>query len=97
MLISEYKYKKVHIGVVKFKTKYYKYLGTLLIFTPIPLMPKKYGLSINLYVCVQERIRKWLTLTYTPFHSLIKFCMFLSLYITDYLIELAFWAILIGI
>ena len=54
-------------------------------------MPKKCGLSINLYVCVQGRIREWLTLTYTLFHSLIKFCMFLSLNIIDYLIGLAFF------
>ena len=40
------------------------------------------------------RIREWLTLTYTPFHSLwktlMKFCMFFSLYLTDYLIGPAF-------
>ena len=29
--------------------------------------------------------------------ALIKFCMFLSLYTTDYLIGLAFWAIPIGL
>ena len=78
---------------MKFKTKDYKYLGTVLIFTLVPLMPKKCGLSIILYVCVQGRIREWLTLTYTPFSYLTfitKFCMFLSLYITDYLIALAF-------
>ena len=50
--------------------------------------------SLNQFnVCVQGRIREWLTLTYTPFYSITKFCMFLSLYITNYLIGLAFWAI----
>ena len=29
--------------------------------------------------------------------ALMKFCMFLSLYTTDYLIELAFWVIPIGL
>ena len=71
-------------------------MGTFLIFTPIPLMSKKCDLSISLHVCVQWRIREWLTLTYTPFHSSIKFYMFLSLYITNYLIGLVFWAIPIG-
>ena len=52
-------------------------------------MSKKCGLSINF----QGRIIEWLTLTYTSFHSLwilflIKFCMFFSLYLTDYLIGL---------
>ena len=35
--ISKFKNKIAYLGVVKFKTKEYKYLGTLLIFTPIPL------------------------------------------------------------
>ena len=60
-------------------------------------MPKKCGLSIRLYVCVQGKIREWLTLTYTPFHSLTKFYMFLSLYITDCLIGLAFWPFQLGL
>ena len=70
------------------------YLGTLLIFTPIPFVPKKCGLSISLHVCVQWRIREWLTLTYTPFHS--YKIMYVSLLITDYLLRPAFWAIPIG-
>ena len=85
MKISEFKNKRAYLGAVKFKTKDQKYLGILLIFTLIPLMPKKYSLSINLYICVQGRIRQWLTLTYTPFHSITKFYMFLSL-----------WAFLLG-
>ena len=36
--------------------------------------------SLNqLYVYVLERMIERLTLTYTPFHSFTKFCMFLSL------------------
>ena len=75
----------------EFKTKNQKYLGTLLIFTLISLVLKKCGLSINLYVCVQGRIRECPTLTYKSLHSLTKF------YITDYLIGLAFWTIPIGL
>ena len=71
------------------KISFIKDLGTLLIFTPIPLVPKKCGLSISLYVCVQRRIRECPTLTYKPFHSLTK-TLYVSLLITDYLIELAF-------
>ena len=37
MKVSEYKNKRVYLDAVKFKTKEEKYLGTLLIFTPIPL------------------------------------------------------------
>ena len=37
VLISEFKNKIAYLGAVKFKIKDYKYLGTLLIFTPIPL------------------------------------------------------------
>ena len=73
------KNKKVYLSAMKFKTKDYKYLGTLLIFTLIPLVPKKCGLSISLYICVQGRIRECPTLTYKSFHSLTKFYMFLSL------------------
>ena len=61
------KNKRAYLSVVKFKTKDQKYLGTLLIFTPIPLMSMKCGLLISLYICVQGRIRECLTLTYTPF------------------------------
>ena len=35
--ISKFKNKIAYLGAVKFKTKDYKYLGILLIFTPIPL------------------------------------------------------------
>ena len=49
------------LGVVKFKSKDQKYLGTLLIFTLIPLMSKKFGLSISLYVCSRENKRMFNT------------------------------------
>ena len=81
--------------MVNFKTKIRKYLGTLLIFIPIPRTPKKCGLSINFYECVQERIRECPTLTYKPFHISYKI-LYVSLLITDYLIGLAFWAFPIG-
>ena len=51
---SKYKNKRVHLGAVKFKTKDQKFLRTLLIFTLIPLMPKKCGLLINFYEFVQK-------------------------------------------
>ena len=54
----------MYIGAVKFKTKDKKYSGTLLIFTQISFVSKKCGLSISLYVYVQERIREYPTLTY---------------------------------
>ena len=84
--------KRMYLGAVKFKTKNQKYLGTLLIFTSIPLVPKKCGLSISLYVCVQGRIRECPTLTYKPFHTSYKI-LYISLLIIDYLIGLTFWAI----
>ena len=90
----------MYLSAVKFKTKDYKFLGTLLFFTLIPLVPKKCGLSISLYVCVQGRIRECLTLTYKPFHSLTKNSykiLYVSLLIIDYLIGLAFWTIPIGL
>ena len=49
MYISEYKNKRVYLGTVKFKTKDYEYLGTLLIFTQIPLVPKKGGLLRSVF------------------------------------------------
>jgi len=83
----------VYLGVVKFKIKDYKYLGKLLIFTPIPLVPKKCGLSIS-FQWENKRV------AYTYIHTisflmktLIKFRMFLSLYLTGYLIGLTFWVI----
>ena len=84
--------------MVNFKTKDKKFLRTLSIFTPIPLLPKKCGLLISFYVYVLERIKECLTLTYIPFH--VTCCsskiLYVSLLITDYLIGLAFWAFPIG-
>ena len=79
MSFFEYRHRKVYFGEVKFKTKDQKFLRTLLIFTPIPLVPKKCGLSISFYECVQRRIRECPTITYKPFHSHTKVCIFLSL------------------
>ena len=73
-----------------------KHSGILLIFTPISLTPKKCGLSIG----YKGRILEWLTLTYTISqwcYTHIKFCMFFPLYLTNYLIRLAFWAFPIGL
>ena len=64
-----------------------KHLGILLIFTPIPLTPKKCGLSID----YKGRIKEWLTLTYTISqwcYTHTKFCTFFPLYLTNYLIGL---------
>ena len=66
-----------------------QFFKILLIFTPIPLIPKKCGLSISFYEFVQGRMRKCSILTYKPFHVLTKI-LNVSLLITDYLIELAF-------
>ena len=41
--ISEFKNKRVYLGVANFKSKDQKFLRSLLIFTPIPLVPKKCG------------------------------------------------------
>ena len=73
-----------------------KHLGILLIFTPIPLTPKKCGLSIG----YKGRIWEWLTLTYTISQwccTYIKFCTFFPLYLTNYLIGLTFWVFPIGL
>jgi len=80
---------------VKFKLKDQKFLRTLLIFTSISFVPKKYGLSINFYECVQERIRECPTLTYKTISFLYKI-LYISLLITDYLIGLAFGPFQLG-
>ena len=49
---------KPSIGISKLRSKH---LGILLIFTPIPLTPKKCGLSIG----YKGWILEWHTLTYT--------------------------------
>ena len=82
--------------MVNFKTKDQKFLRTLSIFTPIPLVPKKCGLSISFYEFVQGRIRECLTLSYKPFYVLTKI-LYVSLLTIDYLTRLAFWAFPIGL
>ena len=82
--------------MVNFKTKDQKFLRTLFIFTPIPLVPKKCGLSISFYEFIQGRMKEFPILTYKPFHVLTKI-LYVSLLITDYLIGLAFWAFPIGL
>ena len=80
----------------EFQRQRSKHLGILLIFTPIPLTPKKCGLSIG----YKGRIWEWHALTYTISQwcfSHIKFCTFFSLYLTNYLIGLTFWAFPIGL
>ena len=74
--------------MVNIKTKDQKFLKTLSIFIPIPLVPKKSGLSISFYEFFQGRMRECLTLTYKPFHVLTKI-LYVSLLIIDYLIGLA--------
>ena len=81
---------------MNFKKQRSKHLGILLIFTPIPLTPKKCGLAIG----YKGRIWEWHTLTYTIlqwYFSSIKFCTFFPLYLTNYLIGLTFWAFPIGL
>ena len=77
--------------MLNFKTKDQKFLRTLSIFTLIPLVPKKCGLSISFYEFVRGRMIECLTLTYKPCHVLTKI-LYVSLLITDYLIGLVFWA-----
>ena len=52
--------------------------------------------SLNQFICMCLRENKRVTYTHihTIFYSITKFYMFLSLYITNYLTGLAFWAIL---
>ena len=88
--ISKFKNKRVYLGVVNFKTKDQKFLRTLLIFTSIPLVPKKCGLSISFYEFVQGRMRECPTLTYKTISCSLFKILYVSLLITDYLIGLVF-------
>ena len=78
----------MYLGVVNFKTKYQKFLRTLLIFTPIPLDAQEVWSLNQLDVYVLERMNECLTLTYIPFYVLV-----VSLLITD----LSNWVSLIGL
>ena len=94
---SEYKNKRVYLGVVKFKTKDQKFLRILLIFNLIPFMPKKCDLSIS-FQWENKRVANTHIHTISfLMKTLMKFCIFLFLYLTDYLIGLAFWVIPIGL
>ena len=89
--------KKVYLGMVNFKTKDQKFLRTFSIFTPIPFDAQEVWFLNQLYVYVLERMNECLTFTYIPNH--IHCCykiLYVSLLITDYLIELTFWPFPIG-
>ena len=89
--------------MVKFKTEDQKFLGRLLIFTPIPLDAQDVW-SLNQFSkermkSVQHSHKNISFIMRTLMKRLnekshekasMKFCMFLSLYTTDYLIGLAF-------
>ena len=77
--------------MLNFKTKDHNFLRTLSIFTLIPLVPKKCGLSISFYEFVRGRMIECLTLTYKPCHVLTKI-LYVFVLKTNYLIRLAFWA-----
>ena len=84
---------------MKFKTEDYKFLGTLLIFTPIPLYAQEVW-SLNQFPMENNHVA---SLTHTHHFTIMsllfsnyKFSMFLPLYVTDYLIGLAYWAFPIG-
>ena len=91
----------MYLGMVNFKTKDQKFLRALLIFTPIPLVPKKCGLSISFYEFVQGRLRECLTLTYKSFHVLTKNSTCFSTYnwLSNWasLLGLSNWALVSGL
>ena len=100
MQILEFKNKIVYLSAVKFKTKDYKYLGTLLIFTPIPLYAQEVW-SLNQFPRENNCVT---SLTHTHHFTMMsllflnkKFCMFLPLYLIDYPIGLTYWAFPIGL
>ena len=91
----------MYLGVVNFKTKYQKFLRTLLIFTMIPLVPKKCGLSISFYEFVQRRIIECLTLTYKTISCSYKNSVFFSPYnwLSNWasLLSLSNWVLVCGL
>ena len=95
MQISEYKNKRVYLDMVNFKTEDEKHLGTLIIFTPIPLEAQEVWSLNQLCMYVLERVKECLLLTYKPFH--VHKILYFSLHLTDYLIGQAFWAFPIGL
>ena len=75
-------------------------LGTLLIFTPISLYTQEVW-SLNQFLRENNRVA---SLTHTHHFTMMSllflnknFCMFLPLYLTNYLIGLAYWALVCGL
>ena len=95
MWFSEFENKIAYLGAVKFKTKDLKFLGTLLIFTPIPLYAQEVW-SLNQFLRENNRV---VSLAQTHHFSIIilflkkNFCMFLP-FITNWLSN---WAGLLGL
>ena len=84
-------YKIMYLGVMKFKTKDLKYLGTLLIFIPNPLDAQEVW-SFNQFICVCSRENKRVSNTHIQTISFYYINLYVSLLITNYLIGLASWA-----
>ena len=89
-------YKRMYLGVMKFKTKDLKYSGTLLIFIPNPLDAQEVW-SLNQFRCVCSRENKRVSNTLIKTISFSYKILYVSLFIIDYLIGLAFWVIPIGL
>ena len=81
--------------MVKFKNENQKHLGILLIFTPIPLDAQEVWSLNQLCVCSRENQRESLSHILSISFIILKI-LYVFLYITDYLIELAFWTFPIG-
>ena len=80
----------------EFQNKDYKYLRTLLIFTPIPLdIQEVWSLNYFIYMCSRENKR--VSNTHIQTISFSYKILYVFLFITDYLIGLIFWAIPIGL
>ena len=84
-------YKRMYLGVMKFKTKDLKYLGTLLIFIPNPLDAQEVW-SLNQFICVCSRENKKVSNTHIQTISFYYINLYVSLLITNYLIGPASWA-----
>ena len=77
MLILEFKNKIAYLGVVKFKTKDYKYLGTLLIFIPIPLYTQEVW-SLNQFPRENNRVA---SLTHTHHFTMMSLFFLIKNYV----------------
>ena len=95
-------YSLLHTKDYKYlETKDYKYLETLLIFTPIPIYAQEVW-SLNPFPRENNQVASLthihhFTRMYLFFFSNKKLYMFLLLYLTDYLIRLAYWDFPIGL